>query len=243
MRCLVLLTVLACCVPVAADDKPIRVAVYTDKGTSTSLKNLFAALDGFPDVKYDKLSGDDVRAGKLTGSDLALFPGGSGGGQGKALGEDGRKQVKTFVEKGGGYLGICAGSYLASTSYPWSLHILNAEVVDRAHWARGFGPVELQFTDAGKARLAGKDGAAIYYHQGPLLAPAKAADLPAYEPWATFRTEIAKNGAPKGVMKGTTAVAAAQFGKGRVVCFSPHPEKEEATRPMLRKALRWVVER
>jgi hypothetical protein len=41
---------------------------------------------------------------------------------------------------------------------------------------------------------------------------------------ATFKTEIAKNGAPQGVMPGTTAIARGEYGLGRVVCFSPHPE-------------------
>jgi hypothetical protein len=41
---------------------------------------------------------------------------------------------------------------------------------------------------------------------------------------ANFKTEMAKNGAPEGVMTGTTAIARGRFGQGRVICFSPHPE-------------------
>jgi hypothetical protein len=63
---------------------------------------------------------------------------------------------------------------------------------------------------------------------------------PRYEVMGDFRTEIAEKGAPRGVMKGTTAIARARFGSGRVICFSPHPELTEGLGWMLRDAVRWV---
>jgi hypothetical protein len=59
------------------------------------------------------------------------------------------------------------------------------------------------------------------------LAPANRDDIADYETIANYKTEIAKNGAPAGVMKGTTAIAAGRYGRGRVLCFSPHPELTE----------------
>ena len=37
-----------------------------------------------------------------------------------------RSEVKAFVKDGGCYVGICAGCYLASTGYDWSLDLLPA---------------------------------------------------------------------------------------------------------------------
>ena len=48
---------------------------------------------------------------------------------------DGRRAILDFIKNGGGYVGICAGVYLASSHYSWSLGILNAKVVDGEHWA------------------------------------------------------------------------------------------------------------
>lgn len=81
----------------------------------------------------------------------------------------------------------------------------------------------------------------IYYHQGPLLAPAEKPDLADYESLGTFASEIAKNGAPKGVMPGTTAIAAGSFGKGRVWCFSPHPERTEGLQKMVHRSIVWAA--
>ena len=42
-------------------------------------------------------------------------------------------------------------------------------------------------------------------------------------------------------MQGQTAVAAAPFGKGRVVCFSPHAEKTDGQETLLHHALLWIT--
>ena len=51
-----------------------------------------------------------------------------------------------------------------------------------------------------------------------------------------------KNGASPGVMLNTTAISLAEFGEGRVVCFSPHPEKPfMPIHHFVVNAVRWVV--
>jgi glutamine amidotransferase-like uncharacterized protein len=172
---------------------------------------------------------------------VLVVPGGSGSGQAKALEEKGRGEIKKFVHEGGAYVGICAGSYLATNDYEWSLGILNASVVDRKHWNRGHGTVQIAFTDRGKEILGSKTKKTeIIYWQGPLLAPGKSKDLPAFQTLATYETEIAENGAPKEVMKGQVAIAAGAYGKGRVICFSPHPEKTDVTHDLLKMAVNWA---
>src|SRR6056297_3614271 len=97
-------------------------------------------------------------------------------------------------------------------------------VEDTSAWARGKGMVELTLTKTGQNVLnCQEQQITILYAQGPLLAPHDHPDIVDYEEVATFKTEIAKNGAPSGVMKGTTAIARGEFGRGRVFCFSPHP--------------------
>ncbi|MBL9083943.1 MAG: biofilm PGA synthesis protein PgaC [Planctomycetales bacterium] len=233
--------------PVVACDaaEPIRVAIYADAGSS---------LEGSPNVKRclsneagfmtEIVTAAQIRAGKLKDFDVVVFPGGSGSKQGGTLGEEGRAVVKKFVEDGRGYLGICAGAYLASADYSWSLHLLDAKVLDRKHWARGKGDVELSLTaDARKFLKAEADAVTVRYAQGPLLAPADKADIPDYETLATYKTEIAKNGAPSGVMLGTTAAARGEFGKGRVFCYSPHPEAYGNLDHYIQAAVRWAAKK
>jgi glutamine amidotransferase-like uncharacterized protein len=221
----------------------IRVALYADEGAaikgSPHISEALTAEKGF---EMSIVSAERIRDGELDRVDVLIQPGGSGSKQAKTLGDDGCDREKKFVAEGGGFIGICAGAYLASANYPWSLGLLDAKVVDTAHWARGTGQVQLTITPAGRAALgADEEHCPIYYGQGPLLAPGEKDDIDDYELLATYETEIAKNGAPEGIMRGTTAIARGHFGKGRVLCFSPHPEKTPGREPLLQAAVRWVA--
>jgi hypothetical protein len=131
---------------------------------------------------------------------------------------------------------------LASAQYPWSLGVLDAKVIDGAHWARGEGDVKLRLSSAGqKALRLENETCTIHFENGPLLGPGEKDDIEDYEPLATFETEMRKNDAPLGIMKGTTAIARGKFGKGRVVCFSPHPEKTPEREVLLQAAVRWAA--
>lgn len=231
--------------PAAATDKRVRVALFAGGGAAKTKGPAASAVEKTPGFEVELVTGADIRAGKLKDFQVLIQPGGSGSAQAKDLGEEGRAKVKAFVKEGGGYIGICAGAYLASRSYDWSLHILDAEVLDRAHWARGTGDVELKFSPKGKDFFAAKgEKVTVYYGQGPLLAPGRDDAIPDYEELAHYETEIhSKGGARPGVMKGTTAAARGSYGNGRVFCFSPHPEKTDSpeAKEMFRRALRWAA--
>ncbi|MCB1237898.1 MAG: biofilm PGA synthesis protein PgaB [Verrucomicrobiae bacterium] len=234
----------------AARPAPLRIAVFVDHGTGESREKVIAALRGGTDaegaIEIVRVKADEIRAGKLKadGISVLVHPGGSGSKQGEALGSEGREAVRDFVADGGGYLGICAGAYLATNDYPWSLRLIDARVVDRRHWARGKGPVEVALSTDGRRFFGCKDPAVtLEYAQGPLLAHREIPDAatPAYESLGVFQTEIARNGAPAGVMAGTSAMVRATFGRGRVFCFSPHPELTDGRGGFLRLAARWTA--
>lgn len=222
---------------------PIRVAIYLDGGSGhPAPENCEKCLPKLKGFATQRVTAQDVRDGKLRDFDVLIQPGGSGSKQAATLGPEGREAIRKFVDRGCGYIGICAGSYLASADYDWSLHILDAKVLDRKHWARGVGDVQMKMQGKGREELAAREPVVtIRYAQGPLLAPAGKDDIPDYEELATFETEIAKNGAPEGVMRGTTAIARGTFGRGRVVCFSPHPEKTDGLESLVESAVRWAA--
>ncbi len=226
------------------DSQTIRVAIYDDNGApdkgAANVQHCLAAAAS-PHYQIQRVLGQDIRDGALDHFDVAVFPGGSGSGQAKSLQDAGRDKTQQFVAKGGGYLGICGGAYLGTSFYPWSLHILNAKVVDREHWNRGEGTVKLLLTPLGEKFFdEEKDSVDCIYHQGPLLSPDDKPELPAYEPLATFGTEVALNGAPHGVMIGTTALARGSYQKGRVILISPHPERSAGLDGWVRRAVDWL---
>lgn len=219
-----------------------RVAVYDGPGVSPSRAAVVAALKSANRFALSTVSPAQIQAGDLAHFDLVVHPGGIAGTQGKALGGVGRKAEQDFVRAGGGFLGVCAGAYLATCDYDWSLRVLNAVVVDKEHWNRGTGNVAVTTTVAGRAVLGTEARKlTLYYHQGPLLSAAARRDLPDYEEFAAFSGDIHGNGAEKGVMPGTTAACGGTFGKGRVFAFSPHPERTKETEGLLCAAAAWAA--
>jgi glutamine amidotransferase-like uncharacterized protein len=225
----------------AGGEREIRVAIYdAAPETSKGPGNLLRFLTPKYGFSAQRVTADAIRSGCLDDVDVLIMPGGSGSKQAAQLGEDGRAKIRAFVRDGGGYVGICAGSYLATTHYEWSLGLINAQVWDRAHWARGGGEVALRMSDAGW-RLLGRGGSVVVqYNQGPLLVPDDNTDLPGYEVLAVFETEVAEKGAPVGAMTGTHAIIRSTYGAGRVICYSPHPEVLEGPNSLIAAGVAWV---
>jgi glutamine amidotransferase-like uncharacterized protein len=241
--CLAVLAAVLATPEAHAAPKAIRVAIFSDAGVTkkgvTQVERCLPESQGF-EVKT--INAEQIRDGTLKDFAVLIHGGGSASKQGETLGKKGRDAVKKFVADGGGFIGICAGAYLASAQYKWSLGVLDAEVIDGAHWARGEGDVNLRLTSAGRKALEReKESCTIHFENGPLLGPGKKDDIEDYEPLATFESEMRKNDAPLGIMKGTTAIARGKFGKGRVVCFSPHPEKTPGREAFLQSAVRWAA--
>jgi glutamine amidotransferase PdxT len=220
----------------------VAVAMYADRGAYGNgpgmLEDEFARTR---DLRITKLTADDIRAGKLKDFQVLIVPGGTGGTQGKVLGSQGRAAVRAFVEGGGTFVGICAGCYLASTGYDWSLDLLPARVIDRANWERGKGTLPLELTDAGKEWFGRTDDRVkTLYCNGPVLEP-----IPDSEETlivlANYRGELVRPGAQSGLMIGSPAVVAARFGKGWAIGVSPHPEQTEGLRDVVPSAIRWAL--
>jgi len=225
-----------------ATTKKIRVAIFLDDGVSP-IEKLIAVLKLSDKLEFKYLKAEEIRGGALSNFDVLIHPGGTGGGQGKALGDVGREKVRQFVREGKGLLGICAGAYLATCDYSWSLNLLDAKVLDRAHWNRGNGYVAMSLSPVGQKFFGSEKSLQdIHYRQGPLLAPANNPDIPDYEELGKYVGEIAENGAPTGVMPGTTAIARGTFEKGRIFCFSPHPEKTDGLEKYVLEAINWLSE-
>ena len=126
-RHLALLLLIFMPIGLLAEEKPIRVAIFDGDGVGPSAIPLIAAIEKAKEHPFQisRITAAEIQGGKLAEVDVLVHPGGSGGGQGKALGENGRKAVRDFVHQGGGYLGVCGGAYLATNDYEWSLNLID----------------------------------------------------------------------------------------------------------------------
>jgi len=221
---------------------PIRVALYRGEGTGgKGPSRLIKTLGDGQNTTITPVGADDLRSGVLEQFDVVIFPGGSGSKQARAIGPHGRNAVRCFVHSGGGYVGICGGAFLACEGFSWGLKILDAKTKS-PRWRRGKANVEIELTGKGREILGDRRRRLeIRYHNGPILMPARSHKLPDYFPLAFFRTEVADNGVPKGIMIGSPAVLAARFGRGRVICFSPHPEQSKHLDAVVGRAVHWAA--
>ena len=221
----------------------LKVILYNDKGAfGKGVPRITELLGKFPDIEVIKMNAEQLRTQDWSDAKVVIFSGGSGSEQSKTIGAEGGQKVRAFVEKGGGYIGICGGAYLACEGFSWGLKVLDAKTVSNK-WKRGEGQVSIEFTDKGQQILGFKtsEPRSIRYANGPVYCTANMEAIPDFEPLAFFRTEFAENGSPKGAMVNTPAMVAAPFGKGRVLCSSPHPEQTDGMEGWIEKAVRWVA--
>ena len=236
------------------EEGTLRVAIYDAGGVGGSgPKNLQQVVREVPKHLVWRVGPADIREGALQHFDLVIFPGGSGSKQAAAIGEDGRERVREFVNGGGGFVGVCAGAYLAASNFSWSLKVSNHQTLTgtreipgvgrKSMWYRGKSDtVTMELTDAGRKILGERSGPfPVRYHNGPIMSPAGHKGLPEFKVLAHFRSEVSLYKPQEGTMVNTPAIIASECGKGRVLCISPHPESTKELRPMVAQGILWVA--
>ena len=224
------------------------IALYDAEGAGgTGCENLERVVDATTlGHRLLPVCPEDIRDGGLRGLAGVVFPGGSGGGIAKALQPAGVAAVRTFVDGGGGYVGICAGAYLAGAGMK-----TYAALVPWQHtqpWAKGQSTLAVTLTDEGK-RLLGSEFATFQtrYHNGPVFPDVlgqsqKAGARTQPQPLAAFASASKdKKGVVHEDMVGAPAIVADVAGKGRVLLISPHPESHEQLDVLVARAIGWTL--
>jgi GMP synthase-like glutamine amidotransferase len=228
-------------IAVPAKTKPLKVAIFDGKGAGASgIDSTESRIKSIPQAIVTRVKAEDWATIDLKQFDAVVFSGGSGSAQAESIGEAGRNNVREYVRGGGGFVGICAGAYLACSNFKWGLGILNAGTVS-SKWRRGQGFMDIEVTDEGRKILGDVKGTfKVRYNNGPVLKPAGRTDVPAYTPVAFFRSEIAEYGSPVGVMVNSPSHALGTFGKGRVFISSPHPENTPGLEHFIPRGVLWA---
>ena len=236
------------------EGKPIKVALFVGDGSSSGcVKKLSRILREDPKVRMRPMNASDVRTGVLQQYDVLIIPGGYASRQGRAIGKKGSLAVRAFVEGGGGYLGICAGAYLAGSRHPTAFNLIaDGDKIDsppRKKVASGkqsssnrgklLHKQRITLTEKGKAIFPDQPASfQIVCVAGPTFAATGAVPL-SYDVLATFQTQLETG---RGAVINDAGIVSSQFGKGRVLAISPHPELTGGLEEMVSNAVRWVAE-
>lgn len=225
-----------------ATTKPIKVAIFDGKGApNDGIQNVGGRIESIPGATVTRVKAEDWATIDLKQFDAVVFSGGSGSAQAESLGEGGRNNVREYVRGGGGYVGVCAGAYLACSNFSWGLGILNASTVS-SKWQRGKTFLDTEVTEEGRKLLGHVEGTfKVRYANGPVIKPAERNDIPAYTTISVFKSEIALNGSPVGVQINSPAQALGTFGKGRVFISSPHPENTPGLEHLIPRGVLWAT--
>jgi glutamine amidotransferase-like uncharacterized protein len=230
-----------CCEVGVHVDSPeaIRVALYNGSGPNGDgvCKACVAAMNVMFDwmgCNVTRVYPDDILNGRLEGYDVLAWPGGNADVSEDVMGELGKENIQSFINNGGGYLGICAGANYAS-----DVHIskFDPESPPPDYWVRGdelnldlFQGVAIHVVEeicphgvdaTAKINIVNHnhpitnslpDQMFIYYAGGSELLPYEGANV-------TILGTYNATGMP--------AIVAFEYGNGRVFLMGPHPEFEE----------------
>ena len=97
--------------------KNIHIGLYIDNGAAgiEEIESMLSQLGCF----YTTINKDTILISNLSKYDIILFPGGDMWVYKSHLSATGVQKIKEYVQSGGGYIGICAGSYFASNKIIW----------------------------------------------------------------------------------------------------------------------------
>jgi len=191
------------------------------------LHGRFTSLLNWPDKVFTPLQipvPEKIHETKLASTDLsryhALFVPGGGG---LRLDKANAKALQDYVRNGGGYVGVCGGAVSAA----------RYGLIDAKRYPFGVrGPVWTNLKkhpvtegyDLGlKLLFPHASGPLFVVEEGGPETPVVIFQVGA-KPFPTFVNTIAR-----------------EFGKGRVVAFSGHPEASPRTRRLLRNAILWAA--
>ena len=220
------------------------VALYRDDGDGawpdgvTAITNMLNTLG----YTHELIQAADLNFSEQDFSDLysmILFPGGFAYYYNIDISKAGKQRIRRFLAQGGGYMGICAGSFFACDITVWedvawddaapgyyNLDIYagtgTGPINEIAEWeGDGYNMCSFLFSTENEILKGYKDvpfTEDILYFGGPYFT---------IDSNSNVDVEILATYAHAGVHAGKPAIIAFRYGDGKVVLFGPHPEIEE----------------
>ena len=223
-----------------------RVAIYGSGGSPYHHAAIFAGAGSEVSFVFPT----DIEAGALDAYDAFVMPGGgylAMKGQLDPLGAAGCQAVRRYVERGGMYIGSCAGSYSAATVPASFLRMCpmqaDLRLLDSQIWngtdspsfvgiqSPGIGVLQAENSCPGHPVMTGMPSAfRITHYNGPLftggeglaVVRGKTADFTAAEEFLGGPADQLL--IDQAAAAGAANIVAGRRGNGRVVLFGSHPE-------------------
>lgn len=161
--------------------KPMKVAFYLGRGEFSEFGEPLEEVLGWGGFHTDRLTDEDIRAGKLENYDVLVTPGTPDAGECyyHGFGELGMENIRRFIRERGHYLGVCGGAYLPLTAYndknhTW-LNIVEAtDTEDLDFWRTGSAHVRCRIEEAEHPIFTGVAAGAwnsinFVYWEGPAI--------------------------------------------------------------------------
>ena len=201
----------------------IRTGFYIDEGSRSSGVFHWARLLHYsPEIELTLLDGKDLREGRLDELELLIIPGGSSAKQYRSMQESGAEAVRQFVKRGGAYVGICAGFHCALNRKE-RIGLLPFEYLQGAGGAAALLAVDL--SPRGGEVLGIKPGRyKVRYSLGPISKPGAPWEHGKGEVLGVYKSTVGPTGRPGGNFFDAPAVIYGNYGKGKVIATSFHPE-------------------
>ena len=223
---------------------PSRVAVFAGDGPrGRGYIEWLRLVAESPEIELSLVDGAAVRAGALDAVDAIVMPGGNAYVERNDLGPEGVAKLKAFIRAGGGYIGTCAGCFLALDD-KMNRRSGTGIVPYGSSGSKGGFDVPVVLGDAGAWAMAMRPGECrVRYHGGPTIIPStNTIDGASFDMWATYSSDF---DCPKSSVRmfGKGAIVGGTYGDGRVIAIACHPEAYVATLDLVQGAFRYVLAR
>lgn len=220
-------------------EKKLRTGFFVDDGSrSSGVFQIARLLCYSPQLEVTLLDGRDIRNGKLDDLDLLVIPGGSSGRQFNSMKAEGAAKIREFVEKGGKYVGVCAG-YHCTLDRPDRIALL--PYVYRKGVGGGKADLAVDINEKGAKILGIKSGRyQVRYSSGPIAEPGKPMADASAEVLAVYKSMIGPVGRPPVNYIDSPAMLFGSRGKGRIIASSFHPEYRVVSYPIFYGMIRAV---
>ena len=202
--------------------KKIKTAFFIDRGgRGGGVIHLARLLSYSPEIELTLVKGEDMRKGVLKNFDLFVMPGGSSQLEMVSMKPEGVKALQDFIRNGGAYVGICAGYHITlnrperAQLFPYTY--MQEAVGYKADVLIEMTPEALKTLDLKKKKYF------VRYSRGPVSKPASW-DKGACKTLALYKSSVGPlNRAGKSFFN-TPALIYGNYGKGKVIATSFHPE-------------------
>lgn len=202
----------------------IDVAIYSDKGVWSQG---IIALENFLEWKgltHQRILSDDINNGILLDNfKVVIFPGGFAYDYKVDLNAKGEKNIKAFVNAGGGYLGICAGAFLATSTVIWEGRTYNypielfqgtatGAISEIKPWD-GYTMTSITLNKNNSINKLQNGKFNVLYYGGPYFEATANQPIDTIATWDEYNNKL--------------AIIGFKYGAGNVILSGPHPEVEE----------------